>query len=99
LPPEERVSLEITALIREAYHHQTEWTAIRQSLPNLNTSLEFCPVGRTKLENVSLSPQQEETLTRIDGNRTINEICVDSSMMDYEIYRFLYLMVKARVLK
>ena len=99
LPPEESVSLEITALIREAYHHQTEWTAIRQSPPNLNTSLEFCPVGRTKLENVSLSPQQEETLTRIDGNRTINEICVDSSMMDYEIYRFLYLMVKAGVLK
>ena len=76
-----------------------EWTAIRQPLNNLNTSLGFCPVGRTKLENVSLSPQQEETLTRIDGNRTINGICVDSSMVDYEIYRFLYLMVKAGVLK
>jgi hypothetical protein len=99
LPPEESISLEITALIREASHHQTEWAAIRQSLPNLNTSLEFCPDGRTKLENVSLSPQQEETLTRIDGNRTINEICVESSMMDYEVYRFLYLMVKAGVLK
>ncbi len=99
LPPEESVSLEITALIREASHHQTEWAAIRQSLPNLSTSLEFCPDGRTKLENVSLSPQQEETLTRIDGNRTINEICVESSMMDYEVYRFLYLMVKAGVLK
>ncbi len=99
LPPEESVSLEITALIREASHHQTEWAAIRQSLPNLNTSLGFCPDGRTKLEKVSLSPQQEETLTRIDGNRTINEICVESSMMDYEVYRFLYLMVKAGVLK
>jgi len=99
LPPEESVSLEITALIREASHHQTEWTAIRQALPNLNTSLQFCPDGRTKLENVSLSPQQEETLISIDGNRTINEICVDSSMMDYEVYRFLYLMVKAGVLK
>jgi hypothetical protein len=99
LPPEESVSLEITALIREASHHQTEWAAIRQSLPNLNTSLEFCPDGRSKLEKVSLSPQQEETLNRIDGNRTINEICVESSMMDYEVYRFLYLMVKAGVLK
>ncbi|MDG5468241.1 hypothetical protein P9J64_07905 [Deltaproteobacteria bacterium IMCC39524] len=99
LPPEESITLEITALIREASHHQTEWAAIRQSLPNLNTSLGFCPDGRTKLEKVSLSPQQEETLTRIDGNRTINEICVESSMMDYEVYRFLYLMVKAEVLK
>jgi hypothetical protein len=99
LPPEESVSLEITALIREASHHQTEWAAIRQALPNLNTSLQFCPDGRSKLDNVSLSPQQEETLTLIDGNRTINEICVASSMMDYEVYRFLYLMVKAGVLK
>ncbi|MDH3961161.1 MAG: hypothetical protein OET55_07810, partial [Desulfuromonadales bacterium] len=78
MPPEESVSLEITALIREASHHQTEWTAIRKSLPNLSTSLEFCPDGRTKLEKVSLSPQQEETLTRIDGNRTINKICLES---------------------
>ncbi len=99
LPPEESVSLEITALIREASHHQTEWAAIRQSLPNLNTALEFCPDGRSKLEKVNISSQQEETLTRINGNRTINEICVESSMMDYEVYRFLYLMVKAGVLK
>jgi hypothetical protein len=99
LPPEESVSLEVTALIREASHHQTEWAAIRQSLPNLNTSLDFGPDGRTKLEKISLSPQQEETLTRIDGKRTINEICVESSMMDYEVYRFLYMMVKAGVLK
>ena len=98
LPPEESVSLEITALIREASHHQTEWAAIRQTLPNLNTSLEFCTDGRNKLEKVNLSPQQEETLTHIDGNRTINEICVASSLMDYEVYRFLYLMVKAGVL-
>ena len=99
LPPEESVSLEITVLIREASHHRTEWTAIRKSLPNLSTSLEFCPDGRTKLEKVSLSPQQEETLTRTDGNRTINKICLESSMMDYEVYRFLCLMVKAGVLQ
>lgn len=93
------VSLEITTLIREALHHKTEWAAIRQALPNLNTSVEFCPEGRNKLENVSLSPQQEETLIQNDRNRPNNEICIESSMMDYEVYRFLYLMVKAGVLK
>ena len=99
LPPEESVSLEVTSLIREASHHQTEWTAIRQALPNLNTALNFSEDGRSKLENVSLSPQQEATLSLIDGKSTINDICIGSSMMDYEVYRFLYLMVKAGVLE
>ncbi|MCK4508100.1 MAG: hypothetical protein KAU27_06155, partial [Desulfuromonadales bacterium] len=99
LPPEESVSLEITSLIREASHHQSEWTAIRQALPNLNTALDFSADGRIKLENVNLSSQQETTLSLIDGKNTINDICIGSSMMDYEVYRFLYLMVKAGVLE
>ena len=99
LPPEESVSLEVINLIREASHHQSEWTAIRQALPNLNTALDFRPEGRSKLENVSLSSQQEETLSLIDGKRTINDLCAESAMMDYELYRFLYLMVNAGVLE
>ncbi len=90
---------EINSLIREASHHQSEWTAIRQALPNLNTALNFSADGRSKLEKVNLSSQQETTLSLIDGKSTINDICIGSSMMDYEVYRFLYLMVKAGVLK
>ena len=99
LPPEESISLEITTLIREASHHQSEWAAIRQALPNLNIALDFSSDGRSKLEKVGLSPQQEAVLSLIDGKCTINELCIESSMMDYEIYRFLYLMVKAGVLE
>ncbi len=99
LPPEESVSLEITNLIREASQHQSEWSAIRQALPNLNTALDFSLDGRSKLEKVSISSQQEATLSLIDGKCTINDLCIESSMMDYEVYRFLYLMVKAGVLQ
>ncbi len=99
LPPEESVSLEISHLLREASHHQSEWTAIRQALPNLNTLLDFTPDGSSKLENVSISAQQQAALSFIDGQQTINDLCVESSMMDYEVYRFLYLMTKAGVLE
>ncbi len=98
LPPEESVSLEVTNLIREASSHQSEWTAIRQALPNLNKKLEFCAGGEAKLAKVSLAPQQEATLALVNGKRTINDLCAESTMMDYEVYRFLYLMVKADVI-
>jgi hypothetical protein len=99
LPPEESVSIEATDLIRQASRHQAEWTAIRQALPNLDKTLNFTPSGRSKLEKASISPQQEATLSLIDGKHTINDLCIESMLMDYEIYRFLYLMVKAGVLK
>jgi hypothetical protein len=43
--------------------------------------------------------RQEAALTLIDGKRTTNDLCVESAMMDYELYRFLYLMVNAGVLE
>lgn len=98
LPPEESVSLETTDLIREASHHQAEWTAIRKALPNLDKVLKFTPTGRSKLEKASISPQQEATLLLINGQHTINDLCIESKLMDYEVCRFLYLMVKAGVL-
>jgi hypothetical protein len=99
LPAEESVALEVTSLIREASHHQSEWMAIREALPNLNKALDFTAEGKEKVEQVNLSAQQQEILSQIDGKLSINELSANSSMMDYEVYRFLYMMVKAGVLQ
>lgn len=99
LPPEESVALEVVNLLREASHHKAEWTGIRQALPHLNTVLNFSADGRSKLEKVTLSPQQKAILELVDGQRSINDLCSASAMLDYEIYRFLYMMVKAGVIE
>jgi hypothetical protein len=99
IPPEESVALDINALIREAATHQAEWTTIRQSLPKLNMVLDFTPNGRDKVKNVNLSALQESILELIDGQRNIIHLCSESPMMDYEVYRFLYMMLKAGVLE
>lgn len=98
IPPEESVSLEINTLIREAATHQAEWTTIRHALPKLSVVLDFTPRGRDKVTNVNLSPEQESILALINGQRTINDLCRESALMDYEVYRFLYMMVKAGVI-
>lgn len=99
IPAEESIALQVEALIREASHHQSEWTAIRRVLPNLGTRLDFTPDGREKLEQVRLSVHQQLLLSQVDGQTQIGTLCCDSTMMDYEACRFLYLMVKAGVLQ
>ncbi len=98
IPPEESVALDINELIKEASTHQAEWTTIRKTLPKLGMILDFTTTGRDKVANVSLSTQQEAILSLTNGQRTINDLCNESSLMDYEVYRFLYMMVKAGVL-
>ncbi|MCM2265758.1 MAG: DUF4388 domain-containing protein [Desulfuromonadales bacterium] len=99
IPAEESIALQVEALLREASHHQAEWTAIRKVLPNLGTRLDFTPDGREKLEQVRLSVHQQLLLSQVDGQTQIGTLCCDSTMMDYEACRFLYLMVKAGVLQ
>lgn len=99
IPAEESIALQVEALIREASHHQAEWTAIRKVLPTLGTLLDFAPDGREKLEQVRLSVHQQLLLSQVDGLTSVGTLCSDSTMMDYEACRFLYLMVKAGVLQ
>lgn len=99
IPAEESIALQVDPLLREASHHQAEWLAIRKALPNLGTLLDFAPDGREKLEQVRLSVHQQLLLSQVDGQTSVGTLCCESTMLDYEACRFLYLMVKAGVLQ
>ncbi len=98
-PLAKSVSIDVSTLIPEAAHHRAEWTAIRRALPTLDTRLQFQAEGRKKLEQVGLSVQQQLLLSQVDGQRSVGDLCRESIMIDYEIYRFLYMMLKAGVLQ
>ncbi|AMV72758.1 hypothetical protein JCM30471_12740 [Desulfuromonas carbonis] len=38
-------------------------------------------------------------LALADGRRSIHTICSEATMLDFEVYNFLYLMVRARILQ
>lgn len=99
VPAEESISLQVDALIREASHHQGEWTAIRKTLPKLATILAFTDGGQQKLDQVRLSVHQHLLLSQVDGETSVGLLCSTSTMLDYEACRFLYTMVKAGVLE
>lgn len=99
LSAEESVSLEITSLLRDASHHKAEWTAIRKELPSLDTALAMPQGSGQKLDQVRMSVHQQLILSNVDGRKSLYNLCTASTMMDYEVYRFVYLMLKAGVLQ
>jgi hypothetical protein len=52
-----------------------------------------------KLGQVRLSVHWQRLLSQVDGQTPLGSLCNASTMMDYEVARFFYLMVKAGVLQ
>lgn len=99
VPEEELVALDFADLLREASLHQSEWTAIRKVLPNLGVLLDYTDQGREKLAQARMSVHQQLLLWRVDGKTPLGALFLESTMMDYEVARFAFLMVKSGVLR
>ncbi|TYO98754.1 uncharacterized protein DUF4388 [Geothermobacter ehrlichii] len=97
--PKNNLRLDIGDFLAEAAANENEWQNIREMLPSLDTVLEFTPGGQDKVNSGRLTVHQKFVLSLIDGKRCIRDICVAATMLDYELYRFLYLMVKANILR
>jgi len=99
VPQRDNLEIVVAEFLKEAAGHQSEWRNIRQLIPSLDCVLRFAPGGRDKLNNSRMTVHQKFVLSLIDGKRRIREICNEATMLDYELYRFLYLMVKANILQ
>lgn len=99
VPLRDSLEISVADFLKEAASHQGEWRSIRQLIPSLDCVLQFAPEGREKINNSRMTVHQKFVLSLIDGQRPIREICNEATMLDYELYRFLYLMVKANILQ
>ncbi|ORJ62890.1 hypothetical protein B5V00_02200 [Geothermobacter hydrogeniphilus] len=95
----DNLNLSVDDFLKEAAAHQNEWRNIREMIPTLDTVLEFAPGGRDKANSGRMTVHQKFVLSLIDGKRPIRDVCVATTMLDYELYRFLYLMTKADILR
>jgi len=98
IPADEDLAISIDDLLKEAAHEADEWRELRKVIPSLDTVMEFKESSRKKLHNARMTSHQELILSLIDGKRTVQEICNKASMLELEVYKFLFLMAKARVI-
>lgn len=95
----DHLDIRITDLLDEAGRHEMEWAKVRRAIPSLDTVLNFAPGGREKLHKARMTVHQRLVLSLIDGQRSIHGICTEATMLDFEVYNFLYLMVHANILE
>ncbi len=99
LPAGSDLRMNIGELMEKTKRHEGEWNNIRQGIPSLDTVLDYAEKGRDKLTSARMTVHQKLVLSLIDGRRPINEICIAATMLDLEVYKFLYFMVHANILR
>jgi ABC-type phosphate/phosphonate transport system substrate-binding protein len=98
IDPEEDLALDVMNLLMEGARREDEWENMRQAIPTMDIILDFTREGKEKLNGTDMSRDQELTLSLINGERSVREICVRSTMVDFEVCDFLYRLIKLSVL-
>lgn len=97
-PAANDLNINLEALLSKAETQEPEWKRIRQAIPSLDVILDFPEGGRDKLDSARMTEHQQLVLSLIDGQRPIRDICIAATMLDLEVYKFLFFMVNAKIL-
>jgi hypothetical protein len=89
------IDLDTTALILEGVRRVDEWLRIREHIP----TAQAIPVSLTDLDDPGLSPSERQILARIDDNRTVEEICLDTHSSEFHVCKVLLAQIEARRIK
>jgi tetratricopeptide (TPR) repeat protein len=97
LPQEEGivpVSINAESLLLEGARRVDEWSYIQKKLPSLDLifALERDPRGE---EGVELTPEQEKILPFLDGTRSVQELVVESGLVEFDTAKAVYGLLQA----
>jgi len=94
IPAEEVIALKMSMgnLIYAGINRITNWTRIRNKMPDTDSALKLSEDPRSLFQDIELSPQDKKILSLIDGKKTIKEIIDGSSMGSFEALRILYVL-------
>lgn len=97
-PAASDLNIPLESLLSKAEAQEPEWSRIRQAIPSLDAVLDFPEGGREKLDSARMTEHQQLVLSLVNGQRPIRDICIAATMLDLEVYKFLFFMVNAKIL-
>jgi hypothetical protein len=95
----EELSLDVMDLVMEAARREDEWEHMREALPSMDVVLDFAEDDVLSINGAALSDEEQMILGLVDGEHTISEICVRTPLVDFDVCRFLYRMIREGVLR
>jgi len=89
------VDIPAESLLLEGARRVDEWSLIEKKIPSFDLVFQVVKQPGSDGEDVELTSQQKKTLPLIDGQRTVEEIVVESGMVEFDAGKALYGLIQA----
>ena len=98
LPEEDEAflgSLNAESLLLEGARRVDEWSLIEKKVPSSDLIFRVAKKSRKKDKEVELTPEQEAVLPLLDGDRTVEDVVIESGLVEFEVAKAIYGLVQA----
>jgi len=87
---ERTIETSLQNIIMESARRIDEWERVRDLIPNLDIVVQFNSSPQQGSKNISLDTSEWQTLSLVDGVRTVRDISSDSNFDEFETCKILY---------
>ncbi len=89
------VSLNPEGLLLEAARRVDEWSLIQKKVPSMDLVFRVEKAAAVRESDVDLTPAQEAILELLDGTRTVNQVVLDSGLVEFDVAKAVYGLAQA----
>ncbi len=89
------VSLNAEGLLLEGARRVDEWSLIEKKVPSMDLIFKARKARRKKGKDVDLTPEQEIILPLLDGTRAVDDVVLESGLVEFEAAKAIYGLVQA----
>lgn len=96
---ETTITRSVTSVLMEAARRIDEWKLLRRKIGSIDAVPEFKEIDKQERRKISLSTLEWLVVSKIDGNKSIYEISVETGINIYDTARIIFGMITSDLIK
>ena len=96
---ERTVHTSVTSLLMESARRIDEWKLLRKKIGSVDSVPEFNEINRAERRKISLSTLEWVVISKIDGNKSVEQVSRESGVNIYDTARMIYGMIASGLLR
>jgi len=93
------ISRSVTSILMEAARRIDEWKLLRRKIGSIDAVPVFKEIDKQERRKISLSTLEWLVVSKIDGNKSIYEISLDTGINIYDTSRIIFGMITSGLIK